>query len=167
MTEKLYYKDAYIKNFSSRVLSCEPTNGGYAIVLAATAFFPEEGGQSADHGMIGKYRVIDVREKGGIIYHLTEEAPKVGKSYNCYIDFDERYDKMKQQLEDMESKLSEQSRHCTELEAENQALEEKYTRLKMARLIDMADDDELKTTRKRINKMIASVDKCLATLKVQ
>jgi prefoldin subunit 5 len=78
-----------------------------------------------------------------------------------------QYDKMKQQLEDMENKLSEQSRHCTKLEAENQALEEKYTRLKMARLIDMADDDELKTTRKRINKMIASVDKCLATLKVQ
>ena len=34
-------------------------------------------------------------------------------------------------------------------------------------LIDMADDDELRSTRKRINKMIASVDKCLATLKVE
>jgi hypothetical protein len=31
----------------------------------------------------------------------------------------------------------------------------------------MVDDDELRSTRKRINKMIASVDKCLATLKVQ
>ena len=46
-------------------------------------------------------------------------------------------------------------------------LEDKYARLKMARLIDMADDDELKSTRKRINKMIASVDKCLATRTAQ
>jgi hypothetical protein len=53
------------------------------------------------------------------------------------------------------------------LEEEKHELEEKYARLKMARLIDMADDDDLKSTRKRINKMIASVDRCLATLKVQ
>ena len=53
------------------------------------------------------------------------------------------------------------------LEEEKQELEDKYARLKMVRLIDMADDDELKSTRKRINKMIASVDKCLATLKAQ
>lgn len=37
----------------------------------------------------------------------------------------------------------------------------------MARVIDMLDDDELRTARQRINKMIASVDKCLATMKAQ
>ena len=78
-----------------------------------------------------------------------------------------QYDKLKSQLEETEKKLSEQKEYCTCLEEEVHALEEKYARLKMAKLIDMADDDELKSTRKRINKMIASVDKCLATLKVQ
>mgnify|MGYP006780840947 CR=1 FL=1 len=74
---------------------------------------------------------------------------------------------LQQQLEETEQKLSEQKRLCLNLEEENRSLEEKYARLKMARLIDMADDDDLKSTRKRINRMIASVDKCLATLKVQ
>jgi phage shock protein A len=78
-----------------------------------------------------------------------------------------QYDKLQQQLTETEQKLSEQKRLCLVLEEEKQSLEEKYARLKMARLIDMADDDDLKSTRKRINRMIASVDKCLATLKVQ
>lgn len=78
-----------------------------------------------------------------------------------------KYDKMKQMLADTEQKLAEQKQYSRVLEEEKHALEDKYARLKMARLIDMADDDELKTTRKRINKMIASVDKCLATLKAQ
>ena len=78
-----------------------------------------------------------------------------------------QYDKLQQQLAETEQQLSEQKRLCLVLEEEKQSLEEKYARLKMARLIDMADDDDLKSTRKRINRMIASVDKCLATLKVQ
>ena len=78
-----------------------------------------------------------------------------------------QYDKLQQQLAETEQKLSEQKRQCLVLEEEKQSLEEKYDRMKMARLIDMADDDDLKSTRKRINRMIASVDKCLATLKVQ
>jgi hypothetical protein len=78
-----------------------------------------------------------------------------------------QYDKLQQQLAETEQKLSEQKRLCLVLEEEKQSLEEKYARLKMARLIDMADDDDLKSTRKRINRMIASVDKCLATLKAQ
>lgn len=78
-----------------------------------------------------------------------------------------QYDKVKEQLAETERMLSEQKLQCMILEEEKHELEEKYARLKMARLIDMADDDDLKSTRKRINKMIASVDRCLATLKVQ
>ena len=78
-----------------------------------------------------------------------------------------QYDKLQQLLAETEQKLSEQEQHCLDLEEEKRNLEEKYARLKMAKLIDMADDDDLKNTRKRISRMIASVDKCLATLKVQ
>ena len=94
MTEKLYYKDAYIKNFSSRVLSCEPTNGGYAIVLAATAFFPEEGGQYADTGVLNGIIVNDVQEKDGVIYHMTDSPIEVGTVAAGTIYFNARYEKM-------------------------------------------------------------------------
>lgn len=78
-----------------------------------------------------------------------------------------QYEKMQQQLKETEQKLAEQKEYGKALEKENHELEEKYALLKMARLVDMVDDDDLRTARKRINKMIASVDKCLATLKVQ
>ena len=78
-----------------------------------------------------------------------------------------QYDRLKLLLKETQTKLAEQEEYCMLLEEEKQELEDKYARLKMARLIDMADDDELNSTRKRINKMIASVDKCLATLKAQ
>lgn len=77
------------------------------------------------------------------------------------------YDKLKQQLAETRQQLSMQQQQCVHLEEEKRELEEKYARLKMAKMIDMADDDNLKTTRQRINKMIASVDRCLATLKAQ
>lgn len=93
MTEKLYYKDAYIKNFSSRILSVSECDGGYDVILDKTAFFPEEGGQSADTGYIGENRVFDVYESEGIIHHLTESAPSLGIA-ECVVDFEDRFEKM-------------------------------------------------------------------------
>ena len=94
MTEKLYYKNAYMKNFSSRVVSCEPCEGGYAIALAATAFFPEEGGQYADTGVLNGIIVNDVQEKDGVIYHMTDTPIEVGSVVAGTIYFNARYEKM-------------------------------------------------------------------------
>ena len=94
MTEKLYYKNAYMKNFSSRVVSCEPCECGYAIALAATAFFPEEGGQYADTGVINGIIVNDVQEKDGVIYHMTDTPIEVGAVVAGTIYFNARYEKM-------------------------------------------------------------------------
>ena len=66
-TEKLYYTDAYIKEFGAVVLSCEERDGYYLAVLDKTAFFPEEGGQYADRGLLNGIAVDDVREKDGQI----------------------------------------------------------------------------------------------------
>ena len=52
MTEKLYDRDSYIREFKATVLSCEASEDGFKVVLDRTAFFPEEGGQKSDTGFL-------------------------------------------------------------------------------------------------------------------
>ena len=94
MTEKLYYVDAYIKDFSAKVIDVVTDPRGIALVLDRTAFFPEEGGQSADTGCISDSSVLDVKERDGVIYHYVDKALDVGTEAVCHINFDERFEKM-------------------------------------------------------------------------
>lgn len=94
MTEKLYYIDSHMSEFTARVLSCEAKGDGFIVTLDRTAFFPEGGGQLADTGYIGAVRVTDVHEKGEEIYHYTANALNVGEEYPCRIDFEQRYRRM-------------------------------------------------------------------------
>lgn len=94
VTKKLYYEDAYIKEFDAEVLSVsELSDGGYDVILSATAFFPEEGGQSADTGYIGDSRVICAFEEDLVVHHITDTHPGEGR-VQCRLDFDERFEKM-------------------------------------------------------------------------
>lgn len=95
MTEKLYYKDSYISEFSATILASKPCGELFDIVLDRTAFFPEEGGQSSDTGFIADAKVVYVYEEGGVVYHRTEKLPK-DNNVSCKIDFDNRFDKMQQ-----------------------------------------------------------------------
>lgn len=74
MTEKLYYQNPYLFTFTATVLSCTPQGDGYTVELDRTAFFPEEGGQYADTGLLAGIAVWDVKEKDGVILH-TLTAP--------------------------------------------------------------------------------------------
>ena len=94
MTEKLYYRDAYIKEFDATVADSFTDGDKFVIVLDSTAFFPEEGGQSSDTGFIGDARVYDVREKNGIIFHYADKLLDIGATYSCKIDFEDRFEKM-------------------------------------------------------------------------
>ncbi len=93
-TQKLYYEDSFIKEFTAEAISCEKRDGFYAVVLDKTAFFPEGGGQKADSGFIGSTRVFDVQEENGTIIHKTKEAVAEKESYSCKIDWEERFSRM-------------------------------------------------------------------------
>lgn len=94
MTEKLYYSDSHIFEFTARVLSCEKRAGSYALSLDRTAFFPEGGGQSADTGYIGSVRVLDVQEENGEILHFTTEPIAPGAELACAVDKEQRLRRM-------------------------------------------------------------------------
>ena len=94
MTDKLYYRNAYIKEFEATVLDSFADGERFVCIIDKTAFFPEEGGQSADTGYIGDARVLDARANNGIICHYTDKMLTVGCQYSCKIDFDERFEKM-------------------------------------------------------------------------
>ena len=77
-----------------------------------------------------------------------------------------QYEKMLEKLAVTEQKLAQEKERSKALEEEKHRLEEKYAQLKTARLIDMTDTDDLKLARKRISKMIAQVDRCIANLTI-
>ena len=96
MTQKLYYKDSYIKEFTGCVLSVTVKNGVYSVELDRTAFFPDGGGQPSDTGVIGGAAVGHVEEIDGIIMHRLTEQPSfaVGDEVSCAIDWDKRFARM-------------------------------------------------------------------------
>lgn len=138
MTTKLYQIDTYLKEWNARILAAKPSAevpggsakqpaGGSAdaspqtcclIQLDQTAFFPEGGGQGADHGqlrLIGSdseavFSVIDVQEDGDLIWHTvclpdpadgssepTGELCTIlseGCKVHCILDWDRRFEHM-------------------------------------------------------------------------
>ena len=96
MTEKLYYHDSFLTEFTAAVLSCEKGKDGWQVVLDRTAFYPEGGGQPADHGTLGDARVTDVREKEGMILHTCDKELAVGENVTGKIHWERRFDHMQQ-----------------------------------------------------------------------
>ena len=95
-TRKLYYEDCHLAAFSARVVSCEQSEKGWQVVLDATAFYPEGGGQACDLGTLGGVRVLDVREKGETVVHLCDGPLPVGETVEGVIDYERRFDLMQQ-----------------------------------------------------------------------
>ena len=97
MTIKLFDEDAYLAEFTGKVLSCEKTDEGkYAVVLDRTAFFPEEGGQSPDTGVLGGAKVLDVQIKDEVITHYTDAPINAGEEVTGKIDWTHRFSNMQQ-----------------------------------------------------------------------
>ena len=96
MTIKLYDQDSHKKSFQAQVLSCEPDKDCWQVVLDATAFFPEGGGQAADTGMLGPVHVLDVHEKQGVIRHKTDGPLTPGERVTGTLNWAKRFDRMQQ-----------------------------------------------------------------------
>jgi len=95
-TRKLYYEDSHMTAFSARVLSCEQTEKGWEVILDATAFYPEGGGQAADTGSLNSIRVKDTRERGETVVHFCDSALEVGSTVEGIIDWAPRFHRMQQ-----------------------------------------------------------------------
>ena len=109
MTRKLFYEDIHQTQFHATVISCEqldiqPTSKSeaskaaplYRILLDATAFFPEEGGQSADIGTINEQEVLDVQIENNCIYHILKTPFTPGETVIGHVNWERRFDFMQQ-----------------------------------------------------------------------
>ena len=77
-----------------------------------------------------------------------------------------QHGKLLDEKRELISRLQERDAEILSLKLKNEELQQKYTHLKMAKYIDMADDD-VKDLRGRIRKMVRDVDRCISMLKVE
>lgn len=105
MTKKLYDIDAYATTFEAQVVSCtEQTcvnkSGDvarlYEVVLDQTLFFPEEGGQTPDRGILGGAEVLDVQIRDDVIIHIVLQPLTEGETVKGEIDWTHRFYNMQQ-----------------------------------------------------------------------
>ncbi len=73
MTRRLYHDDSYLRRFDATVLAITTHQDRPAIVLDATAFYPEAGGQLGDRGTLGGATITDTQQlDDGTIVHLFD-----------------------------------------------------------------------------------------------
>jgi alanyl-tRNA synthetase len=93
-TKRIYYDDAFAKEFSASVEACEEKEGAWRVILGKTAFYPTSGGQPNDLGTLGEARVLDVVDERDEIVHVVDRPVQgivTGK-----IDWARRFDHMQQ-----------------------------------------------------------------------
>ena len=109
MTEVLYFRDSYCKEFEAVV---QKVTDKKFVALDCTAFYPEGGGQPSDTGMLiresdsAEFRVLYIGKFEGDISHeidpeMTSQANKLsaclkaGDKIKVLIDWDRRYKHMR------------------------------------------------------------------------
>lgn len=96
MTERLYYRDPFLREFDARVVSCEQEGGRWKVVLDRTAFYPTSGGQPHDLGKLNSVPVIEVADaEENEVVHYTSVAIPAGVVHG-EIDWPRRLDHMQQ-----------------------------------------------------------------------
>ena len=122
--EKLFYQDIHLTDFEALVTECvlDEKRNLYRILLDRTAFFPEEGGQVADRGVLieendaeklssaqlpakntednaespAVHTLEDVTIEGDLIYHYTTSPIPANTRVRGLVDWAQRFDFMQQ-----------------------------------------------------------------------
>jgi len=106
-TKRLYYDDAFTREFTAQVLSCDPEGAGpenpegplpealWRVKLDRSAFYPTSGGQPHDTGRLGDARVMDVVDDEDEVIHVVDKPIAMG-AVQGIIDWSRRFDHMQQ-----------------------------------------------------------------------
>src|SRR4051812_39409933 len=98
MTQRLYFDDSHLKEFTATIESIKTLNGQPGVILDRTAFYPTGGGQPFDTGKLNDVSVLDVVEtdEGEIVHLISDDGIKAGDSVTGLIDWKRRLDHMQQ-----------------------------------------------------------------------
>jgi alanyl-tRNA synthetase len=94
-TRRLYFEDAGRADFEAKVVERRSIDGRPALVLDATCFYPESGGQPWDLGTIDGVEVLRVVEDGDRIVHILA-GDVAADAVRGRIDSVRRFDHMQQ-----------------------------------------------------------------------
>ena len=91
MTDPLYLRDCYLREFSASVIAVD----GRKVELDKTAFYPNSGGQPNDTGVItfgdADFIVSDVvKDKGRIVHVIDRPGLKSGDKIKGQVDWTRR-----------------------------------------------------------------------------
>lgn len=94
MTELLYLRDAYLREFDATVTAVD--TDASRVALDRSAFYPTGGGQPHDTGTLDGVTVIDVRKDGDDVWHVLDgPVPPVGASVHGVVDWERRHQLMR------------------------------------------------------------------------
>lgn len=97
MTQRLYYDDAYLKEFEAQVLEVNAGADGFHVRLDRSAFYPTSGGQTHDTGALGGTNVLSVYVSAtGEVWHVLDAPLVPGADVEGRIDWARRFDHMQQ-----------------------------------------------------------------------
>ena len=99
MTELLFQRDSYLKEFEAKIIEIIEDS----VILDKTAFAPKGGGLASDLGTLSfddgkQLDVIEVTSKGGKIYHKLSSNPDIkysGTLVKGILDWERRYKQMR------------------------------------------------------------------------
>ena len=92
MTELLYLRDAYLREFTATVTAVD----GDRVALDRTAFYATGGGQPHDTGTLAGAAVTSVRKEGDDVWHTLDGAvPEVGAEVAGAVEWERRYQLMR------------------------------------------------------------------------
>lgn len=94
MSELLYLRDAYLREFDATVVDVDREGG--RVKLDRTAFYPTGGGQPHDTGTLAGRPVVDVRKEGEDVWHTVEgELPSAGAVVRGEVEWSRRHELMR------------------------------------------------------------------------